>query len=83
MLSNYALRALEWNMLCLATGEAIVVMVDRPGQKVILPEELKQTIINLEQTVGNTLAVDAQNPHKQPETLLGKAISRLKTSREK
>jgi acyl-CoA thioester hydrolase len=66
-----------------ATGEAIVVMVDRAGQKVILPEELKQTIINLEQTVGNTLAVDAQNPHKQPETLLGKAISRLKTSREK
>jgi acyl-CoA thioester hydrolase len=66
-----------------ATGEAIVVMVDRAGQKVILPEELKQTIINLEQTVGNILAVDAQNPHKQPETLLGKAISRLKTSREK
>jgi acyl-CoA thioesterase FadM len=61
VLSNYALRALEWNMLSfsqqqksiVATGEAIVVMVDRAGQKVILPEELKQTIINLEQTVGN------------------------------
>lgn len=64
-----------------ATGEAIVVMVDSQGQKVILSDELKQTIINLEQTVGNHLQVDAQNPHKQPETLLGKAFSRLKPTK--
>ncbi|MCB1656889.1 MAG: acyl-CoA thioesterase [Moraxellaceae bacterium] len=66
-----------------ATGEAIVVIVDAQGQKVSLPEELKQTIINLEKTVGNELESDAQNPHKPPETLLGKAISRLNHIRDK
>ena len=66
-----------------ATGEAIVVMVDKSGQKVALPEEFRQTIINLEQTVGHDLAVDELNPHKQPETLLGKALSKLNHLREK
>jgi len=66
-----------------ATGEAIVVMVDNKGQKVALSDELKQTIINLELTVGNLLEVDGQNPHKQPETLIGKALSRLNPLREK
>ena len=66
-----------------ATGEAIVVMVDKDGQKVTLPEEFRQTIINLEQTVGNELEVDALNPHKQPETLLGKALSKLNHLRDK
>ena len=66
-----------------ATGEAIVVMVDKMGQKASLPEEFRQTIINLEQTVGRDLEVDELNPHKQPETLLGKALSRLKPLREK
>ena len=66
-----------------ATGEAIVVMVDKNGQKVTLPEEFRQTIINLEQTAGNDLEVDALNPHKQPETLLGKALSKLNHLRDK
>ena len=66
-----------------ATGEAIVVMVDRDGKKMTLPDDMRQTIINLEQTVGNDLALDAQNPHKQPETLLGKALSRLSPLRDR
>jgi acyl-CoA thioester hydrolase len=66
-----------------ATGEAIVVMVDSQGKKVPLPEEMRQVIINLEQTVGNDLTLDAQNPHKLPETLLGKALSRFNPLRDK
>ncbi len=66
-----------------ATGEAIVVMVGNQGKKVPLPEEMRQIIINLEQTAGNNLMVDALNPHKQPETMLGKALSRLNPLREK
>jgi len=33
--------------------------------------------------VGNELEVDALNPHKQPETLLGKALSKLNHLRDK
>jgi acyl-CoA thioester hydrolase len=64
-----------------ATGEAIVVMVDAEGKKITLSDELRQTIINLEQTVGNDLLVD--DSHKQPETLLGKALSRFNPLRDK
>ncbi len=64
-----------------ATGEAIVVMVDANGKKITLPDELRQTVINLEQTVGNDLTID--DSHKQPETLLGKALSRFNPMRDK
>lgn len=40
-----------------ATGEAIVVLVNTQGQKVALPEALKQGIINLEKTVNHTPSV--------------------------
>ncbi|PTQ91070.1 acyl-CoA thioester hydrolase [Agitococcus lubricus] len=79
---EYALMSRSLKCL-VATGEAIVVMVDKEGKKMALPEEFRQTIINLEQTVGNDLAVDENNPHKQPETLLGKALSKINPLREK
>ena len=44
---------------------------------------MRQIIINLEKTVGNDLTLDAQNPHKQPETLLGKALSRFSPLRDR
>ena len=79
---EYAIISQQHKAL-IATGEAIVVMVDRDGQKLALPEELRQTIINLEQTVGHDLQLDAQNPNRQPETMLGKALSRLNPLRDK
>jgi acyl-CoA thioester hydrolase len=79
---EYAIVSQQQKCL-VATGEAIVVMVDSEGKKVALPEEMRQIIINLEKTVGNDLTLDAQNPHKQPETLLGKALSRLNPLRDK
>lgn len=79
---EYALLSRK-NKAIVATGEAIVVMVDSEGKKIPLSEELHQTIINLEQTVGNGLQVDDQNPNRQPETLLGKALSRFNPLRDK
>lgn len=58
-----------------ATGEAIVVMTGADGKKLSLPEEIRQAIINLEATVGNSL--ELEDPNRQPETMLGRALSRL------
>lgn len=79
---EYALLSRKHKAI-VATGEAIVVMVDNLGQKVSLSEELHQTIINLEDTVGNQPILAHQQSERTSETLIGKALSRLNHLRER